>query len=202
MNPILKDITEGMRYAWRVWWKWTVGLTLLMMVLFCIGWAMQEEQRGVLDFLWTALVGLIYSAFHCGVVALFVAAIALTWRLVGWALLVPVIVVPLFIALVFWMGGGVLEGIYDRLALALGENFHPPRMGGGCHNGLGAVLLVFYLGYLVFTCVTTWSILSQILLFVLVVAIYLLLALVAGVGLSLPFLCRASVRRYRRRSAG
>ena len=205
MGRFADDIKANLGYTGRVWWRWTLGMTVAS-VLVCLFFNITDpgSKSDVATLILLVVGGLIYCGVYSAIVAAVIAILALTHRLVGMAFLIPVIVIPLSLYLVFWLGSGWLDRIVSDMLLAMkAASGLPDSLQGIRVHGFeeAIVVLAMLLFVYAFQFLTTWPVLSEILMFLAVSGLYTVMALVIGLSVSTPPLLVALGMRYRKRIA-
>ena len=171
---------------------------------------LKDGVKSPLDAIVGVLVALGFAATYAASIALAAAAVSLGWHLFGAALIVPFLLTPVLLFLVFWLGGGFVRDLAGELLHALqasaqaavdGSAFDALRV---AHAG-GPAALIILLIVLPFVIVKALPVLLgpmvllSLLKLVACLAFLSLVAVVLTVAVSFPALGWSLVRRVRAR---
>ena len=190
---------------WRAFWKTTVIVSGLMFAHFLIDWIVGGESvsfgNAVIIFFVMLAYDLIVGA-HFGLIA---GGLRVAWAMAGPFIAVPVILIPLSVALSFWLFGEILTDSAARLLASLAES-------GSEHDWLvaklgpvaraGPVALVFALPLLAVDLVAVLldvAVLFSLLFFLLLVSLAFLAGFIPSALISFAVLIAAYVVRFKRR---
>lgn len=206
-----EDCKSNLAYTFRVWRNTTLILTSAMLLFCAYAFFLSNThpELGAGQRLLLFVLAIFYYLFFCALVAVPAAGCLLVYRLIGMAIVLPFVLIPLLTYFWFWLGSGFLSSAFGQMlaAMADAQKESPylsqfKDMGGGGGHGAGSLMFLVLAAYLllhIYVFLTTWAVLSKILLFLFLVVLLLLLGLLSGFFASLPFLIKSIVKRYRKR---
>lgn len=196
MNNPWQYIRHHLKSGWNLWWKSTLAITFLILIPLCIHNLFDSDSE--INTLLLFASGVFVLGFHVGIATFLIAMVIMAYRVVGAALLIPILVTPLFATLLFWLASGLIDHISNDLVLAAGNAIaeHGGGRGGGGH-GMSGGLVVIVLAWYAWIFLTSWTVMSNALLLLLTLITILSIAIGLSVAVSAPPLIKSTRRRYR-----